>query len=255
VTEGATLSARRLTDGVWLVGSGAAGERLSDDHDCHVFLVNAGAEAALIDCGTGLATEAILRNVEQVCSLDRIGRIFVTHYHGDHAGGASALRARTGAQVAIGHDVADVLRRGDENRTQLAAARRAGIYPPDYRLTPCEVDLPLRDNDMFEIGDCRVTAVASPGHCDGHVSYLLELNGRRMLFSGDCIFVGGKVSIQAIPDCRLDVYARTAARLAELSVQMLLPGHLEFDLENGSAHLSAAAASFARLVPPPNILS
>jgi glyoxylase-like metal-dependent hydrolase (beta-lactamase superfamily II) len=246
---------RRLTDAVWLVGSGAPGGQHSDDHDCHVFLIDGGGEAALVDCGTGLATGTILRNVEQVCPLDRLGRILVTHYHADHAGGAASLRARTGAAVAIAADVADVLRRGDEQATSLAAARAAGVYPPRYRLAPCEADLPVTDGDSFEVGDVRVTAVASPGHCDGHLCWLLDTGDRTALFSGDCVFAGGRVSIQAIHDCRLDLYARTTARLARLPVDALLPGHLELELEHGAASLRAAAEPFARLVPPPNILS
>jgi glyoxylase-like metal-dependent hydrolase (beta-lactamase superfamily II) len=157
--------------------------------------------------------------------------------------------------VALSGAVADVVRRGDEDTTQLAAARRAGFYPPDYRLPPCEVDLPLADGDSFHVGDVRIMAVASPGHCDGHVAYLLDTGDGTALFSGDCIFAGGRVSILAIPDCRLDHYARTAQRLAELPVDALLPGHLQLDLVGGHDHLVAAAESFARLVPPPNILS
>jgi glyoxylase-like metal-dependent hydrolase (beta-lactamase superfamily II) len=249
------VAARRLTDAVWLVGSGDAGGQHSDPHDCHVFLVAAGAEAALVDCGTGLATDTILRNVEQVCPAGRVGRLLVTHYHADHAGGAASLRARTGAAVALDEGVAWALRGGDEQATSLAAARWVGVYPGDYRLAPCEVDLPVRDGDRFEVGDVRVTAVASPGHCDGHVCWLLETGERTALFSGDCVFAGGRVSVQAIHDCRLDAYARTSARLAELPVDALLPGHLELELEGGAASLRAAAEPFARLVPPPNILS
>jgi glyoxylase-like metal-dependent hydrolase (beta-lactamase superfamily II) len=87
------------------------------------------------------------------------------------------------------------------------------------------------------------------------MSWLLDTGERTALFSGDCVFASGRVSIQAIADCRLDVYARTMARLARLPVDALLPGHLDFELEDGAASLRAAAEPFARLVPPPNILS
>jgi hypothetical protein len=42
---------------------------------------------------------------------------------------------------------------------------------------------------------------------------------------------------------------------AGLPVDALLPGHLALELEDGAALLRAAAEPFARLDPPPNILS
>lgn len=95
--------------------------------------------------------------------------------------------------------------------------------------------------------------MASPGHCDGHLCFLVDDGDRRALCTGDSVFHGGRVSIRPIPDCRPHEYARTAARLAELPVDALLPGHLGFALTGGAAHLRTAAESFARLVPPPNI--
>jgi glyoxylase-like metal-dependent hydrolase (beta-lactamase superfamily II) len=99
------------------------------------------------------------------------------------------------------------------------------------------------------------TAHASPGHCDGHLCFLVEHAGRRSLCTGDAIFHGGRVSIQPIPDCRPYAYARTAERLAELDVDALLPGHGDIALDGAAAHLTAAADSFRRLVTPPNIVA
>ena len=80
-----------------------------------------------------------------------------------------------------------------------------------------------------------------------------EILGRR--FSGDVIFAGGSVSIQALPDCRLDDYADTVIGLAELTIDQLFAGHGEPMLEGASIDIAAAAASFAKLVPPRNFLS
>lgn len=248
------MTARRLTETIWLVGSGDDPAAFSDPHDCHVFLIDGGSEAALIDCGTGIASDQVLRNAEEVRPLDRIGHILATHYHADHAGGAASLRRSTGAAIHASVPTSAALGTGDEQVTQVAMARSVGIYPPDYHYPACSVDVVLRDNDVMEIGDVRVSAHDTPGHCDGHLSFLADDATHKTLFSGDAIFYGGRVSIQAIPDCRPYAYARTAQRLADLDVDVLLPGHLEFVLEAGREHLRRAAASFARLVPPPNIL-
>ena len=42
----------RVTDEVFIVGGGIRNAfGLSDDPDCHIYLVNGGDELALIDCG------------------------------------------------------------------------------------------------------------------------------------------------------------------------------------------------------------
>ena len=54
----------RLCDDVFIVGSGSLGFDLTHPSDCHVYLVNAGPEAALVDAGAGMAVEQIMSNIE-----------------------------------------------------------------------------------------------------------------------------------------------------------------------------------------------
>jgi glyoxylase-like metal-dependent hydrolase (beta-lactamase superfamily II) len=80
--------------------------------------------------------------------------------------------------------------------------------------------------------------------------YLLLTHGARdhqALFSGDCVFTGGRVSPQNLHDCRIAEYA---ARLAQLSVHALFPGHHEISLARATRHLSAAHATMARGMLP-----
>ena len=53
----------KLTDRVYLIGSGDFGFNMTHALDCHVFLVDGGGELALIDAGIGLETEGMLDNV------------------------------------------------------------------------------------------------------------------------------------------------------------------------------------------------
>jgi hypothetical protein len=76
--------------------------------------------------------------------------------------------------------------------------------------------------------------------------------GKAILLSGDCLFAEGRVSMLAIPDCRLDRYAHTVGELAGNHFDALLPGHGPAVLEDAAADIDRAAQSFRRLIPPPN---
>jgi glyoxylase-like metal-dependent hydrolase (beta-lactamase superfamily II) len=246
------VAARQLLDTVWLVG-GALDDTFTDAHDCHCYLIWDGEDGLLIDAGTGLGVEGWLSNVSEVCDPSRIAGVLVTHYHADHAGGSAAAR---GAGISVlGHPLtARALATGDEDVTQVARARDVGIYPSGYRLLPASV-APVAPGTEVGRGTARVEVVDAPGHCDGHVVCRYDQGGTAVLFSGDCLFAGGRVSLQAIPDCRLDAYAKTVITLAEHRTDVLLPGHGNWVLEGAHHDLDVAAGAFQRLVPPPNFLT
>ena len=124
--------------------------------------------------------------------------------------------------------------------------------PAPAGLRPAQV-LPLPGGSRVTSGGVSVEVVDAPGHCDGHLVLLVGATGG-VLLSGDCLFSGGPVGRQAIPDCRLVEYADTVAALAARSPDVLLPGHLDLVLGGAAQAVDRAAASFARLVPPPDFL-
>jgi glyoxylase-like metal-dependent hydrolase (beta-lactamase superfamily II) len=178
--------------------------------------------------------------------------VFVTHYHADHAGGVARWKSLTGARVFASPESAIAMRRADSEVTGLARAQQGGFYPSDYIMEPCEVDVEFTDGDSFTIGALRLTAYASPGHCRGHAVFLLEGCRQVFLFSGDCIFWGGTIVLQNVPDCSIPEYSSTVQRLAGLSFDGLLPGHLTISLRDGKRHVLAAAESFRSLAIPRN---
>ena len=83
----------KIADRIYLVGSGDLGLSMTDAFDCHVYLVDGGSEAALIDAGGGRDIAAILKIVEDDgIPLDRIRSLLLTHGHADHAAGELVLR-------------------------------------------------------------------------------------------------------------------------------------------------------------------
>src|SRR5215212_8189738 len=182
----------RITNEVYVVGGGVANAfGLSDDPDCHIYLVDGGDELALIDCGmaAGNSLERILSNVRaDGLDLERITKVIVTHYHMDHAGGAARFRECLGVEVVAPADAARALRTGDEQAVALDVAKAAGFYAADYRFQPVEVAHEAREGDRIPVGSLELEVFETPGHCDGHVSLLLQGRDRRYLFAGDAVF-------------------------------------------------------------------
>jgi glyoxylase-like metal-dependent hydrolase (beta-lactamase superfamily II) len=247
----------RLSERVYLVGSGSNGFDLTDPYDCHVYLIDGGRELALIDVGAGMGAAEIVENVRREGFDPALVRhLILTHGHGDHAGGAARMRKLLGEPAIYASGViADSLRRGDEKAISIDVAKQAGIYPADYHLEPFPVDHELEEGATVEVGSLNLTVLDTPGHSDGHVSLLLENGGRTMLFAGDVIFFGGKVLLQNIHDCRLDALITSLRKLRKLAVSALFPGHLTLSLSDGQRHIERANQVLDRLLIPEQMVS
>ncbi|MCR2800221.1 MBL fold metallo-hydrolase [Microbacterium sp. zg-Y818] len=249
------MTAVRLGEYVWLVGT--ADDRspaFTSPYDGNQYLIWDGERGVLLDAGTGLGADSWFANVESVAAADAIYLVLISHYHGDHAGGAAAAAAH-GWPVAAGEVTAAAIAAGDEAVTQVARARELGIYPPQFSLRAQASERILADGESIDVGTVRVTSLATPGHCDGHFVFLADGPAGLALFTGDVLFAGGLVSLQAIPDCRLDRYAESVMRLAELGIDQLFPGHGDPVLCEAHRDVTSAADSFARLIPPRNFLN
>jgi glyoxylase-like metal-dependent hydrolase (beta-lactamase superfamily II) len=232
----------RLLERVYLVGSGNLGFDLTDPYDCHIYAVDGGDEVALVDAGSGMATDAVLDHVVRD-GLDpkRIRHLVLTHGHADHVGGAAAMRRLLdGPAVYISSAVADALRQADASALSVDVAKSAGRYPRDYPLEACGVDVELHEGAAISVGELQLEVLLTPGHSSGDVCLLLSQNGQRVLFSGDLIFYGGAVLLQNMWDARLEDLIRSLRRLRAVGANALLPGHLMITLSDGQRHIERA---------------
>jgi len=133
-------------------------------------------------------------------SLGPIRRILVTHTHVDHAPGAAALAAASGARV-IGFGSAE------------------GLYP----------DQRVHDGWSLTIpgpgaGCLTVRALHTPGHASDHLCWLVEEHA--LLLTGDHVMHGSTVVIRP-PDGDLHQYLASLARVrdADPPIRTLAPGH------------------------------
>lgn len=245
----------KLLPQVHLVGSGRLGFELSNDFDCHVYLLDGGSEAALVDAGVGLDVHEILDNIRATgIPLSKITKLVLTHAHADHMGGAGQLRAALNLQVCAPWESAPWIRAADEQAVSLELAKRAGYYPKDYRLQGCPVDLELHEGDTLRVGDLELRVLETPGHCRGHCSYVVATETRKLFFGGDLVFFNGAVILQNIPDCSIEDYAASVEKLDGLNINALLCGHMTLPLRNGQRHIDLALQAFRGLMVPRNLL-
>jgi hydroxyacylglutathione hydrolase len=245
----------RLSERVYLVGSGSLGFSLSEEHDCHVYVIDGGSALALVDAGAGITIEPILQNM-RFDGLDpqRLKYLLLTHAHADHAGAACEWRNRFGVEVAASREAAEYVSKGDEERISLRIAKKGGFYPSNYVFSACPVAHTLKEEGCFRIGDVALRVLETPGHCSGMLSLILNEGGKAILFSGDTVFHEGKLLMTNVWDCDLQQYTRSIEKLAKQKVDALLPGHLTIAMQQGDRHVQKAWNTLERLSLPPNII-
>jgi hydroxyacylglutathione hydrolase len=123
--------------------------------------------------------------------------ILLTHDHYDHTGALTSLRAQMKAPLAA--HTAD--------STSLKA-------PPEIL---------LKDGDIFKLGNLEVTALHTPGHTPGSMSFKIG----KYLFAGDTIFPGGPGNTPSPEKFKQIVAAITAKILTLPKDTTIYPGHGE----------------------------
>ncbi|MCA9845791.1 MAG: MBL fold metallo-hydrolase [Dehalococcoidia bacterium] len=156
----------------------------------------------------------------------RIKYIANSHAHVDHILGVAGVHAATGAKFLLHEDDLNLLRTGWKG-----AAERFGI---DVGEGPPDPDMFVQDGDKVEVDGLQLTAITTPGHTPGSVSYYSE----GMLFSGDTLFRGSIGRTDLPGGDMMQEMTSICDRLLVLPDETLvLPGHMEqtsvaFEKEN-----------------------
>ena len=134
-------------------------------------LVNTGEALILFD--TGLAPDAIVAAVEAAgYTPEDVTHVVITHMHGDHVGGLTAGDGPTfaNAQHVTGQVEYDYWSEtgGDAFENKIAPLSDAFEF--------------IADGDELTTG---VTARMAPGHTPGHMCFMLESDGQRLMLIAD----------------------------------------------------------------------
>ncbi|MGA8103637.1 MAG: MBL fold metallo-hydrolase [Candidatus Acidiferrales bacterium] len=213
---------------------------ISGPLDCHVYALRGPAGIVLVDSGAGTHTNALLANLRSDLDSDHVETLLVTHGHLDHCGGAASIRSKTKCRVITTKYTRRILEQGDEEVSGLRLARSQGVYPPDFRFTPCEVDKSFSDGEQFEAGGLPWKVIRVRGHSEDSSCFLTEIDGGPALFSADVIFYGGVLGVINAEGSGMSGYRADLRKLSNLGVEALFPGHGLFTLRGGQRHIDVA---------------
>jgi hydroxyacylglutathione hydrolase len=131
-------------------------------------------EAMVIDPGDDIEDVlAIVRKYQL-----QVKQIVITHAHIDHVGGATKLRAATGAPILLNQNDLDLLGMLD---VQAAWCRMA---PPGK----VKIDQSIGAADTVHAGSLVADVIHTPGHTEGSVC--LYFAAEKKLIAGDTLFAG-----------------------------------------------------------------
>lgn len=240
----------QLTEHVYWVGGGICG--ISQEKDCHVYLIKSKEEAALVDTGCGIDITKLCQNIlDAGTSLDQIKYVFLTHAHADHSGGAYYLRKRCAFKLVASELEKQLVEKGSDWDLGIVLAKKSNVYPPDYCFHHAKVDVVAQDNRLFAVGDLTIRTILVPGHSPQGVCLFMKTPEGNTLFSGDTVFLKGLISVINSPGSNIDAYRENLGKLANLQVDQLFTGHDLWTLANGQRHIDRALENLTFVNLPP----
>jgi hydroxyacylglutathione hydrolase len=97
-----------------------------------------------------------------------------THGHVDHIAGNLEMKTKTGAQIIIHHDDADML-----------VSTPSAIYRMFGATQSPPADITVKDGDTIDVGNVSLKIIHTPGHSPGGMA----LYTQGYVFTGDTLFV------------------------------------------------------------------
>jgi metallo-beta-lactamase class B len=203
----------RIHGNTYLVGTCGISAILVTGSDGHV----------LIDGGTDKGADLIAANIRALgFTLGDVKYLLHRHEHDDHVGGIARLQQLTGATLVASAPAARVFATG----TAGAEDPQAGMNKPFRAAT---VGRTIADGDSVRLGNLQLTAIATPGHTPGALSWRWEsCDGgvcRAMVFADSLSPVSRDDYRFSAHPAYLAAFRQSLARIAAARCEILLTPH------------------------------
>ncbi len=215
---------------------------------CNVYVLRSGRDAALIDFGSG----EVLDHLGEL-GIDRVTDVLITHHHRDQLQGL-ARAVESGIRIWVPPVERDLVAEVDRHWSSRQVENDYDLRQDRFSLLEqVPVTGTVDEYRVRRYGDHDVYTLPTPGHTIGSVSYLVELDGRRVAFTGDLIYGSGKVWSLAATQWTYTGVEGVAATflscglLAERQPNLVLPSHGE-PIDDPSTALARTQAPLRELV-------
>jgi glyoxylase-like metal-dependent hydrolase (beta-lactamase superfamily II) len=228
-------------------------ERIREDlfripDTCNVYVLRSGREGIAIDFGSG----AVLGHLEAL-GIDRLTDVLVTHHHRDQVQGLDLALAH-GANVWVPPVEQDLFRYAEDHWQSRGLDNDYSVRQDKWSpLWPIQVTGVLPEYRTVRFGAFEIEVLPTPGHTIGSVSFLTQVGGDRVAFTGDLIAAPGKVwSLAATQWTYNGVEGvgatwRSALDIRDRAPEIILPSHGEV-IDEPAPAINLLAARLTRLL-------
>lgn len=198
--------------------------------DSHVYIIGdpASDDLSLVDVGlTGKGNYKIQSMKKLGIDLKAIKRIIMTHTHLDHIGCLSEIqKAIPDAELWVHRLEAELLEKGDDrgvygmNEFKGMCQMQYGLKADAFKF---KVEKKLEGGEKLDIGGMNWEVIHIPGHSMGGIA--LYCSPLKILIPGDVLYADYAIGRFDLHGADAGQLKKSLYRLAELDIDLLLPGH------------------------------
>jgi glyoxylase-like metal-dependent hydrolase (beta-lactamase superfamily II) len=198
--------------------------------DSHTYVIGepSSNDLTIVDVGlTGKGSYKIQSIQKEGIELSAIKRIIMTHTHLDHIGCIAEIKSQIPwAELWVHRSEGELLEQGDDravygmNEFKGMCFMQYGLKSDSFNLT---VDRKLEGGEVLEIGNMVWEIIHIPGHSMGGIAVYSP--AFEILIPGDVIYADHAIGRFDLFGADANELKNSLYRLAELKVDILLPGH------------------------------
>ncbi len=191
-------------------------------YDLSVFLITTDAGHILINTGLAESTALIRENMESLgYRLEDVEILLTMQAHWDHVAAMSEIKQIAGAEMWATAKDARVLEDGG-----FIDAHFGG----EETFTPVTVEGILKEGDVIELGDIKLTVYEHPGHTEGSSSYTMQVTEGGVdydvvIANMGTINPGKKLEVDPTYPGVSEDFASTYSRQKQMDVDVFVSAH------------------------------